>query len=270
MPFLNKEKYSEYESWNKFIEQNKNLNSIGYDKSWSIMFSYLNSDGKLDKIQKKIENYIEDNKKNNKNKKPIIAPYPDLLFTSFNLTKADDLKVVILGQDPYFNCDMYNNKNIPQAMGLSFSIPEDFKIPSSLNNIFKNMIKFGHIDSVPENGDLSLLAVQGCLMLNTSLTVEIGKPNSHKKIWSSYTNNIIEYISNYMDNIIFVLWGAEACKKLELIDLEKHHTIISSHPSGHSCHKKYREYPAFNDEDHFGKINMILKSLNKKEIVWNL
>ena len=105
-------------------------------------------------------------------------------------------------------------------------------------------------------------------MLNTALTVEDGSKKSHTNLWLWFTDYIIEYISTYMNDVIFVLWGGDAYKKISLIDLDKHHTIISSHPSGLSANRPFRTYPSFMDEDHFGKINEILVSTNRTKILW--
>ena len=130
--------------------------------------------------------------------------------------------------------------------------------------IYKNLLKYGHIEKIPEHGCLDYWAYQGCLMLNTSLTVIDGEKNCHSNEWKWFTDKIIEEISNKLNNIVFVLWGGEAYKKIELIDLDKHHVIISSHPSGLSANKEFKSYPAFVNQDHFGIINSYLKD----KIIW--
>ena len=195
-----------------------------------------------------------------------IYPYPDLLYYAFKLVEFNRVKVVFVGQDPYFNSE----KNIPQAMGLSFSIPLGITIPSSLKNIFQNMIKYDHLDSFPEHGNLEFLALQGCLFLNTALTVIDGQKNIHSQLWEWFTDEIIQILSDELNNIVFVLWGAPALKKINLINTDKHHVIISSHPSGLSCDKPLKEYPAFNNKDHFGEINKYLKDHDKQEIIYGI
>ena len=160
-----------------------------------------------------------------------------------------------------------NNINIILATGLSFSVPEGAKIPPSLRNIYRNLIKFGHINEAG-NGNLESWSKQGCLLLNTSLTVTKGKPNCHKKIWKTFTDNLIKYISDNTENVMFVLWGNESLSKQNLIDNTKHNFTISSHPSGLSYDKKMGIYNAFIDTDHFGMVNTYLKSINKKQIKW--
>lgn len=205
------------------------------------------------------------------NDKINIFPYPDLLFYGLNLTPLNKTKVVILGQDPYFNYEeLNNNKNIiiPQSMGLSFSVPVEIQIPISLINIFKNLLKYKHISKMPIHGNLAFWAIQGVLMLNTSLTVKHKNPNSHSAEWEPLTDELIKYISSCLDHVIFVLWGTSALEKKKLIDENKHTVLITSHPSGLSCNNSLRQYPAFNDYDHFGQINQDLKKHNKRQIIW--
>ncbi len=157
-------------------------------------------------------------------------------------------------------------------MGLSFSVPIDFEIPSSLVNIYSNLVKYNHIKEKPKSGNLENWAKQGCLLLNSSLTVLDGSDNKncHKSIWKWFTDSIIKYISNNKEHVVFVLWGSEALEKLNLIDLDKHDAVISSHPSGLSANKKLKTYSAFNDVDHFGTINNMLEKWNMKTINWNV
>ena len=155
-------------------------------------------------------------------------------------------------------------------MGLSFSVPIGIPIPSSLKNIYKNAIEYGHFFRYPDHGNLEFWAFQGVLLLNTALTVQKGHKNSHSSIWSDFTNAIIEKISNKMNGIVFVLWGAPALTKLSLIDTKKHEILISSHPSGLSNNKQLGKYPAFSSIDQFGTINKLLKKCGKEEIVWQI
>lgn len=195
-----------------------------------------------------------------------IFPYPELVFNSFNYVSPKDIKVVILGQDPYFNFE----ENIPQAMGLSFSVPIGIKVPSSLKNIYKNLKKYNHIENIPEHGNLDFWANQGVLLLNTALTVQKGYPNSHAKKWEFFTDYIIKKLSKDYKNIVFVLWGSNALKKKEFINEKNHKVIVSSHPSGLSVNKPLRNYPAFIDYDHFGEINKYLIKNKKERILWNI
>ena len=131
------------------------------------------------------------------------------------------------------------------------------------------MKNYGHIEEIPKHGNLESWAKQGVLLLNTSLTVQHGYPNSHTMKWEKFTDAVIKYISDNKDKVVFVLWGSPALQKLTLIDKDKKHKIIvSSHPSGLSCHKPLRQYPAFMNYDHFGEINDYLKENKKKTIKW--
>ena len=261
---LTKETYSDYKNWREFYEDGKTIKNCPYNSSWNELFKErIYNDERFDKLDNKIKELSTEYEK--------IYPYPDLLFNAFELVSLDNVKVVIIGQDPYFNCEYTSNKKVvPQAMGLSFSIPKGIKIPSSLQNIFSNLLKNKHIESLPNHGNLSSWASQGCLLLNTALTVLDGQSNCHSGEWKWATERMIKYISDKCDNVVFVLWGAPALDKQKLIDLDKHDILVSSHPSGLSAHKPLRNYPAFNDFDHFGKINSLLKTYGKKEISWQI
>lgn len=198
-----------------------------------------------------------------------IYPYPFLVFRPFNKTPFNKIKVVFIGQDPYFSNEVHN-KLIPQAMGLCFSVPQGIKIPSSLKNIFKNQLKYNIIDNLPTHGNLRNWAKQGCLLMNASLTVKHNKKNSHAKYWKKFTDNTIKHISDNKTNIVFVLWGSFALSKLDLIDQTKHKVIISSHPSGLSCNSRLRQYDSFNNTDHFGEINKHLVDHNMTPINWTI
>ena len=190
----------------------------------------------------------------NEYKSKKIYPPQDKLYTAFDLCKYEDLKVVILGQDPYHQPF--------QAQGLAFSTPASIKNPPSMVNIIKEVISdIGDCQCI--NGDLTPWAKQGVLLINTIFTVEDSKPNSHKSIgWDKFTNNILQYISNNNKNIVFILWGASAIKKSKFIDISKHHIISSVHPSPLSS------YRGFFGSKPFSKTNKILKNKKIKEIIW--
>lgn len=223
------------------------------ENDWITIFKQESIKSELKKVKKVLNNDVLDGFK--------IVPNQEDIFRTFNITSFADTKVVIIGQDPYFKYE----KGKPQATGLSFSVPNNIKIPSSLTNIYKNLIKFNHISDKPKHGDLTNWALQGCLMLNTSLTTVEGLKGRHIKDWTKITDEIISYISNNKSNVIFVLWGAPALTKLKLIDLTKHKVSISSHPSGLSNTKPLKQYNSFNDTDHFKFINDNLD----KPIDWN-
>jgi uracil-DNA glycosylase len=259
---LTKRSYNKKLNWSDV--ENFSLNECYVHYSWETMIQQLFQDKER---TKRIEDKINEEKQNFPEK---LYPKPDYIFRAFQMTPLRKTKVIFIGQDPYFNCEVYKTDNVPQAYGLSFSVPYNFKTPSSLDNIYKNLIKFTHFKSKPEHGCLDHWARQGCLMLNTSLTVRDGQKNCHSNLWRTFTDDIIKYINNNLDYVVFVLWGAEAFKKVNMIDLDKHDIIVSSHPSGFSVDKKMGSHEAFSNVDHFGKINKYLNSHKKTPIDWNL
>ncbi|MEN8138808.1 MAG: uracil-DNA glycosylase [Bacteroidota bacterium] len=183
-----------------------------------------------------------------------IFPPEEHIFSAFDYCGPDDLKVVILGQDPYHGRG--------QANGLCFSVSSGQKHPPSLKNIFKE-IRSEYGGEIPISGDLSHWAEQGVLMLNATLTVREKQPGSHqKKGWETFTDSVIKLISDKKENVIFVLWGAFAQKKSNLIDSEKHLILESAHPSPFSVHR------GFFGNNHFKKVNDYLKSIRKEEVNW--
>ena len=264
---LSKESYMLEEKWYDFFDSNKSILELPYHPTWHVMIaSMLHDPNKLKKFNK-INETLKKLIKDEKHLK--IYPFPNYVFKAFMITRATDLKVVFIGQDPYFNCIYHEGKYVPEAMGLSFSVSHGIKIPSSLNNIYANLLKFGHIKHKPDSGNLWYWATQGCLMLNTALTVEDGTQNSHAQMWEWFSDHVIKYISDNFDDIIFVLWGACAYKKNKLIDQDRHHMIVSSHPSGYSANNKFQNFPAFVDKDHFGEINYYLTKKGKSAILWD-
>lgn len=265
---LSKIVYSSVPTWKEKFPNNKiNLKDKSlYHNSWDTLFENL---FKNPKFKNKIEDELSEEMEKDTNL--IMHPQPDYVFYAFKLTSLQNLKVVILGQDPYFDHETFNNKNVSQAMGLSFSIPQCIKIPSSLKNIFANLLKFNHINNMPDHGNLESLANQGILLLNTSLTVKDGSnfKNCHQSNWNWFSDEIISFISNNVKNVIFVLWGSNALEKKNLIDEKKHEIIISSHPSGLSANKPLKSYPSFMSNDCFGKINLKLEEWNKTKINFN-
>lgn len=255
--------------WTEFYPDLKvDLKKIKYHSSYKNLFDKLFSNEKMKNIETKLTEELNNGNTN-------MFPYPELLFNTFNITPLNKIKVVILGQDPYFCFDTTTNKKIPQATGLSFSVPKGVKIPSSLVNIYKNQLKFKHIKKYPTTGNLEFWACQGVLMLNTSLTVLEGDSNKncHQNVWKWFSDEIIKYIADNTKSVVFVLWGSNAIDKAVLIDpLDKndHQIIMSSHPSGLSASSGCRGHLPFNDVDHFKKINDYLKEHNKTEIIWNL
>lgn len=184
-----------------------------------------------------------------------VYPPKEKIFSAFVHSKYENLKVVILGQDPYHGPN--------QAQGLAFSTPKEIKNPPSMVNILKEIEADTCNVSKCSDGDLTSWADQGVLLLNTILTVEDGKPKSHHKLgWEIFTDNTIKHISNNFENIVFLLWGSPAIAKSKLIDETKHHILIAPHPSPLSA------YRGFFGCKHFSKTNEILTQIGKKPIEW--
>lgn len=185
-----------------------------------------------------------------------IYPPRDEIFNAFKFTPLANVKVVILGQDPYHEAG--------QAHGLAFSTPDGRPIPRSLKNIFKE-INEEYDYPIPESGCLEKWAEQGVFLLNTVLTVEDGNANSHSKCgWQTFTDNVIEILNNQKQPIVFMLWGKQAEKKKELITNPNHLVLITSHPSPFSARR------GFFGCNHFRLANEFLKENKKEEIDWNL
>ncbi|MDD2203523.1 MAG: uracil-DNA glycosylase [Bacilli bacterium] len=184
--------------------------------------------------------------------KTIFPPQNDI-FAALNLTLYKDVKVVILGQDPYHGEG--------EAHGLAFSVKEGIKLPPSLINIFKELDRDLHIKRT--KGTLDDWAKQGVLLLNTVLTVEKDKPNSHKRRgWENFTNVIIKKLNERDDSIVFILWGNHAKEKEKLITNNQHLVLESSHPSPFSCRQ------GFEGSKPFSKTNAFLVKNHKKPIKW--
>ena len=185
-----------------------------------------------------------------------VFPPLDDLFTAFRLTSPEQVKVVILGQDPYHD--------LGQAHGLAFSVRAGVRFPPSLRNIFKEL----HSDlnlPVPESGELTKWAEQGVLLLNTVLTVRAHQPGSHQKHgWETFTDAVIAGLSRKKDHLVYVLWGGPAQAKQPLIDLTKHTVICSAHPSPLSAHR------GFFGSRPFSAVNRDLAAHGMKSIDWDL
>jgi len=183
-----------------------------------------------------------------------VYPRGKEIFRAFDCADFNNLKVVIIGQDPYHGSG--------QANGLCFSVREGVTIPPSLKNIFKE-IQADLGKPVPKTGELERWANQGVLLLNATLTVRASSPGSHqKKGWEEFTNAVIKEISDQKNNLVFLLWGAYAQKKGEIIDRSKHFVLMSAHPSPFSADR------GFFGNKHFSKANDYLKSKGLKEIEW--
>lgn len=184
----------------------------------------------------------------------IYPPGPEI-FSAFDHCPFDQVKVVIIGQDPYHGPK--------QANGLCFSVHDSIPFPPSLVNIFKEI----HEDlgrPIPKTGNLERWAEQGVLLLNATLTVRAGEAGSHQgKGWEAFTDAVIQKISDEKQQVVFLLWGGFAKKKGSKIDRQKHHILESGHPSPLSANKGH-----WFGNKHFSKANAYLKSLGKPEIDW--
>jgi len=190
----------------------------------------------------------------------IIFPNEQDVFNAFSYVDLTDIKVVILGQDPYHGV---GGDNQPQAHGLSFSVNHGIKIPPSLRNIYKELSTDIKVFTAPEHGNLVEWAKQGVLLLNTVLTVKQGQAHSHAKLgWEKFTNAVIEKLSLENEGCVFILWGSHAIKKGKDIDQNKHDILTGPHPSPLSA------YRGFFGCQHFSKANEWLIKNNQKPINW--
>jgi len=186
--------------------------------------------------------------------KTVFPPAQDV-FNAFRFTQLEDVKVVILGQDPYHGPN--------QAHGLCFSVLPGVRTPPSLVNMYKELAQSIPGFQIPEHGYLKSWAEQGVLMLNTVLTVEQGKAHSHSKTgWETFTDRVIEAVNAHCDGVIFLLWGAHAQKKGKVIDRSRHHVLMAPHPSPLSAHR------GFFGCGHFVQTNNILSDKGLSPIDW--
>lgn len=185
----------------------------------------------------------------------VVYPPGGLIFNAFDSTPFDQVKVVILGQDPYHNPG--------EAMGLCFSVPRGVKVPPSLVNIYKELQADLGIPA-PGHGDLSSWTRQGVFLLNAMLTVERNRPQSHQNIgWQTFTDAVIRTLSERREGLVFMLWGNFARKKKTLIDTERHLVLESAHPSPLAGN-------AFSGCRHFSKANAYLESKGVVPVDWRV
>lgn len=224
-----------------------NLKEIDIDSSWKTVLNEEFKAAYFSKIKSKLTEL--------KNQGLTVYPPSHLIFNAFNSTPFEQVKVVILGQDPYHGPG--------EAMGLCFSVPRGVRIPPSLRNVFKEI----HQDldlPIPAHGDLTSWAKQGVLLLNTILTVEHKQAGSHKNIgWSQFTDTVIRTISDQLKGIVFLLWGNYAKTKILLIDEKKHFVLSSAHPSPLARNRFFGNH-------HFSGTNEILKKQGKEPIDWTI
>lgn len=210
------------------------------ESNWIIEQSFANSD---------VSSFLAEMQKRHR-----VLPAKENYFKAFRLCSLSDTKVVILGQDPY--------PNPAHAHGLCFSVPSGTTpLPASLNNIFRAMQY--DLGTMPTDGNLSYLATQGVLLLNSILTVNIGAPLSHQnRGWETLTNAVIKQINEQKQNVVFLLWGGTARQKSMFIDRQKHLILTSAHPSPLSAHL------GFLTCKHFSKTNDYLSEHNITPINW--
>ena len=198
-----------------------------------------------------LENFVEKERK-----EKVVFPKKEDVFKAFELTPFENVKCVIVGQDPYYN--------INQANGLAFSVNKGIKLPPSLVNIYKEAHDDVGID-IPNHGDLSSWAKEGVFLLNTILTVEEGKPLSHKnKGWEKFTLKVLKTLNEDDEPKVFILWGKEAIGLKKIVDNPKHLIIESPHPSPLSS------YRGFFGSKPFSKTNEFLMKNNRKTINWKI
>ena len=225
----------------------KKIKTIDIEDSW---YAVLKEEIAAPNFQG-IKDFLEEEITNGK----CIFPPVTEVYNAFNSCPFEKVKIVILGQDPYHRAG--------QAMGLSFSVPTGVRVPPSLKNIYKELASDTDFD-IPDHGDLSAWAVQGVFLLNAMLTVEEGKAGSHKKIgWQTFTDTVIQKLSDQREGLIFMLWGNFAKNKRDLIDTDKHIILEAAHPS--PLARK-----AFFGCKHFSRANQILIDQGQTPIQWQI
>ncbi|EPF75343.1 uracil-DNA glycosylase [Acinetobacter indicus] len=230
-------------------QQHEKLEKVQLDASWK----YALSDFLLGEKMDALKAFLLEEKQANK----VIYPPSGLIFNALNTTPLEQVKVVILGQDPYHGPN--------QAHGLSFSVQRGVALPPSLRNIFHEL----HTDlglDIPKHGDLTRWAEQGVLLLNSVLTVEAAQPTSHQKRgWEEFTDHVIDVLNEQREHIVFILWGAYAQRKGQRIDPNKHLILKAAHPSPLAANRG-----GFFGCKVFSKTNNYLKQHGIEPIDWQL
>ncbi|MBP2281287.1 uracil-DNA glycosylase [Psychrobacter sp. PL15] len=234
----------------KTVEQKQAiLNNVRLPEDWKLALTDELTSDNMDSLRAFLKQAYQSNDS--------IYPPAPLMFNAFNLTPLAHVKVVILGQDPYHRPG--------QAMGLSFSVPKTIPKPPSLNNVLKEMADdIG--TSYSAHGDLTYWAQQGVLLLNSSLTVSEGEPNSHQnKGWEQFTDAVIDIINEQTEHTVFILWGSKAQKKGKYINTDKHLILTAVHPSPLAANRG-----GFFGSKPFSKTNDYLKQYGQTPIDWQL
>lgn len=222
--------------------------AILYHPSWTPIVKPLFQQD----FMKRLSHFVQQERAN-----AVVFPPADLVFNALRLTPFDEVKVVILGQDPYHN--------IGQAHGLSFSVPAGIPHPPSLRNIFAELVTDIPGFEVPVSGDLTRWAQQGVLLLNATLTVRAHEAGSHQRMgWEDFTDHIIREISQRLEHVVFILWGSYAQKKAQLVDSSKHLVLRSVHPSPLSVYRGFFGSKPFSQANHY------LQANGRKPIDWRL
>ncbi|WP_411842918.1 uracil-DNA glycosylase [Salinicoccus sp. HZC-1] len=212
---------------------------------WKDVFKSIREENDFSELETELEQRYENGK---------VFPPRDQIYTAFELTPFENVRVVILGQDPYHGEH--------QSHGLAFSVNEGIKIPPSLRNIYKELES--DLGIVREGGSLKDWATEGVLLLNTVLTVDAHEANSHRKLgWQPFTDGIIKHVSDDLENVVFILWGKPAQQKEKLIDTDKHLVIKSTHPSPLSAHR------GFFGTKPFSRTNDYLEENGRKPVDWS-
>ena len=226
--------------------------------NWKNILQKIYQDNKQD--SENLEKFIEKQREDFDGLCEIYPPTNEI-FNAFSKFNFENLKVVIIGQDPYHGPG--------QANGYCFSVKNNIKIPPSLRNIYAEIKQDMNLSNEElSHGNLDNWANQGVLLLNTSLSVRQAKPNSHSVHWKYFTNEIIKYIAEHSENVIFMLWGSHAkmCKKLLTHEqIQQHHFLEAHHPSPLSANRG-----GWFGNKHFSKTNQILEKLEKQTINWSV
>jgi len=277
--FANAKSYN-FKTWvDCFPDKNVNLRSLLFNSAWDDFFDIVGKKPYYKKMERILSDYLLKDEQT-------ILPHAELVFNSMNILSPRQIKVIFLGQDPYIGIERIDNKPIPQAMGFSFSVPLNCPKAKSLQNIYANLLDFGHVSSIPRSGCLIGWILQGCFMINSAFTTFFGKSNAHASLWQNFTADLLAYLNNKHDHLVFLAWGKNAHQLCLKLDPTKHHIITSSHPSPFSYENTYTgfaygktknpndrsrlEYPSFKSTNHFGRINQYLRSVGKSEILWDL
>lgn len=222
--------------------------AILYHPSWTPIVKPLFQQD----FMKRLSHFVQQERAN-----AVVFPPADLVFNALRLTPFDEVKVVILGQDPYHN--------IGQAHGLSFSVPAGIPHPPSLRNIFAELVTDIPGFEVPVSGDLTRWAQQGVLLLNATLTVRAHEAGSHQRRgWEDFTDHIIREISQRLEHVVFILWGSYAQKKAQFVDTSKHLVLRSVHPSPLSVYRGFFGSKPFSQANHY------LQANGRQPIDWRL